>query len=338
MGNRYAVIVLTGLALLGLASCRTGGRSEVVVYTALDQEFSQPVLHRFQEKTGITVRPVYDIESTKTVGLYQRILWERDRPQCDVFWNNEILHTLRLARQGLLESYFSPEAQNFPEKWRSRDGYWVGFAGRARVLLVNRQLVSQQEQPRSIRDLADSRWEGKCGMARPLFGTTATHAAVLFSQWGDDRATEFFEQVKKRAAIFSGNKQVALAVSAGRITFGLTDTDDALIEVAQGRPVEIVWPDQGADEPGTLLLPNTVAILRGAPHPAEARRLVDFLLSAEVEDTLANCPSGQIPLRSDRTQLPAMLGSGQIKWMDVDFEAVVEAWERAAPILTRLFP
>ena len=73
---------------------------EVVVYTALDSEFSQPIFDDFTAATGIAVRPKFDTESTKTVGLTEAILAERNRPRCDVFWNNEILNTLRLQRQG----------------------------------------------------------------------------------------------------------------------------------------------------------------------------------------------------------------------------------------------
>ena len=133
-------------------------------------------------------------------------------------------------------------------------------------------------------------------MAKPLFGTTATQAACLFAVWGDPRAKEFFRAVKRNEVqILSGNKQVALAVAAGRLAFGLTDTDDALIEVEKGMPVAIVYPDQGADGLGTLLIPNTLSIVRGCPHPAAARRLVDYLLSPEVEACLAAGESASNP-------------------------------------------
>ena len=85
---------IAATALLGAAALLTGcwaaGDNEVVVYAALDREFSEPILDRFTADTGISVRAVYDKESTKTVGLTNRILGERKKPQCDLFWNNEI--------------------------------------------------------------------------------------------------------------------------------------------------------------------------------------------------------------------------------------------------------
>ena len=89
---------------------------------------------------------------------------------------------------------------------------------------------------------------------------------------------------------------MAEAVSAGQLAFGMTDTDDAMVEVEQGMPVAIVYPDQAADGIGTLFIPNTVMMIKGCPHPEAAKRLIDFLLSPAVEKSLAECPSAQIPL------------------------------------------
>ncbi len=74
-------------------------------------------------------------------------LAERNRPRSDVFWNTEILHTLRLEAEGLLDVYASPAAEGFPEMYRSAEHTWHGFAGRARVLVVNADLVPEEERP-----------------------------------------------------------------------------------------------------------------------------------------------------------------------------------------------
>ena len=214
------------------------------------------------------------------------------------------------------------------------EGYWHGFAARARVLIVNTKLVSKRDRPTSILDLADPKWRGRVAMAKPLFGTTATHAACLFAAWGDRQAKEFFEKVKRNEVqILSGNKQVAMAVAGGRADFGLTDTDDALIEVEKGMPVVIVYPDQEPGGLGTLFIPNTLAIIRGGPNPEAARRLVDYLLSPEVEATLAAGPSAQIPLNPN-VRVPVRIKTPKtIRAMKVDFEAAAEKWDDAAKFL-----
>src|SRR5438876_1646684 len=117
------VTVLLATSLF-LAGCWSSRQSEVVVYAALDREFSEPVLNDFTKATGIRVLAKYDEESTKTVGLTNVLIQEKSRPRCDVFWNNEILNTLRLEKQGLLDSYRSQAAEAYPEMYRSADGTW----------------------------------------------------------------------------------------------------------------------------------------------------------------------------------------------------------------------
>lgn len=324
-------------ALVGCGAEESKQPEVVVVYTALDQEFSQPIFAEFTKETGVTVMPKFDTESTKTVGLAQAIIAERERPRCDLFWNNEILNTLRLEREGLLRPYRSPQADTFPASARSPEGMWYGFAARARILIVNTNQVPEERRPKSIRDLTDSQWYERCAIAKPLFGTTATHAVCLFAAWGDAEAKEFLGSVKRNARILSGNKQVAEAVAAGTLAFGLTDTDDALVEIEKGMPVAIIYPDQKEGQVGTLFIPNTLALIKGSPHPQEAEKLVDYLLSAGVERKLADGPSGQIPLREGVAASPRVKTPSEVQAMKVDWKAAAEKWDEAAEFLKAEF-
>jgi iron(III) transport system substrate-binding protein len=331
--RRRAVLVIGSLGLLLAGGCWSSSGGEVVVYTALDSEFSEPILREFSESSGVKALAKFDTESTKTVGLTEALIAERVRPRCDVFWNNEILHTLRLEALGMLDAYQPPLAGEYPAMDRSLRGTWHGFAARARVLLVNTQLVGEADRPTSIDDLIDPKWKDRVGIAKPLFGTTATHAACLFAEWGDGKAKQFFRQLKQNALVMSGNKQVAMAVASGQLVFGLTDTDDAIGELEKGLEVAIVYPDQQPDGMGTLFIPNTLAILKGCPHPAEARRLVDYLLRPEIEDQLANSSSAQIPLHPRAKGTARVQSPATIRAMQVDFEAAAARWKEVAAFL-----
>jgi iron(III) transport system substrate-binding protein len=328
---------LCRLVFLAAAIGCSHSEPTVVVYTALDQEFSKPIIREFTNRTGTVVRARYDAESTKTMGLVQTIIGERDRPLCDLFWNNEILNTFRLEKAGLLRPYRSPAAANYPATVKSPSGYWYGFAARARVLVVNTNLVPEERRPKSVRDLSDPQWHEQCGIAKPLFGTTATHAACLFAVWSDEEAKAFFQGVKRNARIMSGNKQVAEAVAAGSLAFGLTDTDDAVVEIEKNFPVAIVYPDQAADQVGTLFIPNTLALVKGSPHPAEGEKLLDYLLSPAVERQLAEGPSAQIPLQQGVAGSPRVKTPQEVKAMQVDWAAAAAKWDSVAEFLKNEF-
>lgn len=319
--------------MLVVTGCGEAPLREVVVYTALDEEFSRPLFDAFTRKTGIAVKAKFDTESTKTVNLVEGIIAERDRPRCDLFWNNEVLHTLRLGELGLLANYASPLAGDYPPAVRSPQGNWYGFAARARVILVNTNIVKESRRPKSINDLTDPQWYDKVGIAKPLFGTTATHAACLYAKWGEEKTQQFFQSVKRNAKIMSGNKQVARAVSAGNLAFGLTDTDDAIIEVEAGHPVAIIYPDQGEDQVGTLFIPNTLAPIKGSANPGAAQQLIDFLLSADSEGRLAMGPSSQIPLNRNATEKPRVETPATVKAMQIDFAEAAKSWEAVSKFL-----
>ena len=335
---RYLACAVGALLLLN-GGCWSSSQTqeEVVVYAALDAEFSRPILEDFEDETGIQVRLKTDVESTKTVGLVNLIIHEQNRPRCDLFWNNEVLHTLRLEKEGLLSPYVSPQAAAFPENYRSAAGMWHGLAARARVLLVNTDIVGAEEMPDSIHDLADPKWQGKVGIAKPAFGTTATHAAVLFATWGDKEAKQFLTAVKQNAKVLGGNKQVAQSVAAGQLAFGITDTDDAIIELEHGFPVKIIFPDQGEGQLGTLMIPNSLGMIRGGRNQAAAQKLVDYLLSPKVEAALAKGPSAQFPVSPSVQVRSRAMPTEPLRWMDVDFDAAVEKWDVAIDFVQQTF-
>lgn len=320
-----------------IPGCVQRTSNEVVVYTALDEDFSRPIFEDFTKETGIVVRGKFDAESTKTVGLTQAIFAERQRPRCDLFWNNEIVNTLRLERAHLLAPYAAPNGRSIPEAFRSSQDLWHGFAARARVLLVNTDRIAEADWPKSIMALADAKWKGQAGIAKPLAGTTASHAACLFATWGSKRAQNFFRQVRANCRVLGGNKGVAQAVASGELAFGITDTDDAIIEVDAGRPVAIVYPDQGDDQLGVLFIPNTLALIQGAPHAENARRLVDYLLSPEVEAKLAAGRSAQIPLNPNVPHNSRVESPQTVRAMVVDFQGAAEVWDDAAQFLRNEF-
>jgi iron(III) transport system substrate-binding protein len=310
--------------------------ADVVLYCSLDQVHAEELVRRFERESGLRVRAEYDVEAQKTVGLVQRLLEERGRPRCDVFWNNEVAHTVRLADEGLFAEYASPSAADIPARWRDPRNRWAGFAARARVFIVNTE-KADAAQLRGLADLADPRWKDQACMARPLTGTTLTHATALYEAWGEERAREFLRSVRANAGIVQSNGQVMRLVREGRLAWGLTDTDDFNVAREGGYPVAAVFPDQGEGELGTLLIPNTVAVLAQAPHPDAARRLVDFILSREVEAELARSDSAQIPLRSGVPPPPNIPPMEELRVMEVDWQAVGRAIARRHEELKEMF-
>ncbi len=335
--KRIYPIVLMIIGTLAFFRCSTP-KNEVVVYCALDRMYAEPILKAFEKESGLTVKAVYDTELTKTVGLVNRIIAETDHPQCDVFWNNEISRTIALQRKGFLSPYQSASGQDIPLEFKNPDGFWTGFAARGRVIIYNKEKIQEKDLPTSVLDLTDSRWRGKAAMAYPLFGTTATHSAVLYALWGKEDFVSFFNKVKENdVAILDGNATVRDHVVSGKYSWGLTDTDDANGAIEDGKNVGIIYPDQGENGLGTLVIPNTVALVKNSTNPKNAQKLVDYILRPETERILANSRSAQIPLRT-MLEIPGkVMDLKRYKTMIVDYGEATEKMDSAAILLKEIF-
>jgi iron(III) transport system substrate-binding protein len=295
----------------------------VVVYTSVDQHHAEPILDAFEKKTGIEVKAVFDVEAAKTTGLVNRLIAEKNNPQADVFWNSEFAQTILLKEKGILAPYESPSAADIPTQFRDPEHYWAGISGRARIFIINTDLVAPENYPENLDDYLNPEWPAdKIAIASPLFGTSATHAAALYSTLGNTEALDFFVKLEERGVrIESGNSTVRDLVASGDLMWGLTDTDDAAGAIERGAPVDVVFPEQGDDGLGTLLIPTTAALIAGSPHEEEGKKLVDFLLSVEVEKMLIESGWCHVPVREIDAK-PKFIDVDDVKLMDINLADV----------------
>ena len=336
MRKKHPSLITVLFIILFSISYTPSHAKEVVIYTSVDQVFSEPVLRAYEKKTGVKVKAVYDVEASKTTGLVNRLIAERDRPRCDVFWNSEISRTIALKQKGVLAPCHSPSAQDIPQEFRDPEGFWTGFAARARILIYNTNLLKKEQLPESVFQLTEPEWRGRVALAYPLFGTTATHVAAWYACLGKERTEQYLRDLKANDVIIvNGNPVTRDMVAEGQVPIGFTDTDDANVAIRSGKPVGIIWPDK--EVAGTLLIPNTVALIRNAPHPEEGKKLIDDLLSKDTESRLAFCGSAQMPLRDGVRKPDHVPSFSSVKAMNADFHKVAENMDKAARFCQGLF-
>jgi len=326
------VLVLVALAVWWIV--KPEATPDVVLYCGVDQDQSRQIADLFEEETGLTVLYQGESEAARAIGLPQRLRAEKDDPRADVFWSNEIMNMEDLSGRGLIGPLPAGAADGFPPGLEDPQGRYVAFGARARVLLVNTALLKEEDYPTSIEDLLDPKYKAMglvtC-MARPLTGTTYTHAVALLTR--DEAAgRRFLDAVaeagrdgRMKLEESNGRAMGQARDASNKVAFCLTDTDDAWVAIREGDPVTVIYPDQGEGQPGTVLIPNTVGLVKGAPHPEAGARLLRWLVGAENEIRLANGPSAQIPLRASlgNVELPA-----HVKRPGVDFRAAVVDWQK----------
>jgi iron(III) transport system substrate-binding protein len=251
-----------------VAGCGRNSAREVVLYSSQDEVYAEPICAEFERQTGVKVRPVFDSESVKTVGLVNRLLAESHNPQCDVFWNNEEFRTRQLAAHGV---------------FRPANG-WSKLGYRSRRIVINTNLLTPDKAFRLFSDATNTAWRGKVALAYPLFGTTATHFLALRQRWGDAAWQAWCRAlVANKPFLVEGNSLVVRQVASGQAWLGFTDSDDVAAGQREGLPVAALPANEE-----TLFLPNTVGVMRGAPHPAEAQQFFEFLNKPEVSQRLVD--------------------------------------------------
>ncbi len=291
------VFCTLSVVIIIASGCGPAHRSarQVTAYVSADRPFSEPIMQEYQRRTGVRVNVVYDTEETKSTGLANRLLAEKDRPQADVFWSNEPVRTLVLESRGVLAPYQSPAATGIADTFKDQDGYWTGFSARLRVIAYNTSKVTGANAPRSVFDLSEPRWKGQVAIADPRFGSTSFHVAAMYAEIGDERADEFFRKLKENdVKVVDGNSVVRDMVARGDVMVGLSDTDDVNVAIEAGQSVAMVLPDR--DGIGVPVMPNMVSLIAGAPHADEGKQLIDYLLSPDAERKLAESEAVQIPL------------------------------------------
>jgi len=336
MHKRRSMIMLSVISIFasiwtGCSRSPSDSAQEVVVYTSEDQVFSEPILRDFEKETGIKVKAVFDTEETKSTGVMNRLIAEKENPQADVFWANEPIRAEVLKQKGIATVYRSPHGTGIPDAHKDPDGFWTGFSARARVFVVNKQV---ENKPSSIGAYTDPLWKGKGVIANPLFGTTTVEVAALFTLWGDDRAQAFMEDMKKNdVGISTSNGESTDFVGSGQYEYSLVDSDDAVSRIRQGKAIDMVYPDQSPDDLGCLIVPNATVLIKGARHPDNAKKLIDYLLSQATERKLAFADCAQIPLHTGVDTPAELKPIEEIKAMRINYGEVAKKMEEIQPYL-----
>lgn len=304
LGRRTSGRALLVVLMMVLAAC--GKSPDLIVYVSADEQVARPIIEAFEQESGLVVGVRYDTEATKTTALASLLRAERERPRADVFWSSECFAVAQLAMEGSFEPLDAGVFGEWPAQHRDAQRRWFGFSARARVLVIAPDRVKPEEMPDTWMDLVRPWWKGRIVMADPRFGTTRGHLGAMQSFFERSlRIPGYWEAFVEGLAeneprlLTGGNAAVVEAVARGEADIGLTDTDDVLAAQARGAKVQWIMPRHDpASDPGggTLLIPNTVALIAGAPHRSNAIWFMEYMLSPGVQARIAASESRNWPL------------------------------------------
>jgi iron(III) transport system substrate-binding protein len=271
-------LVFALLLALALAGC-SRSRDALTIYSGRAQNLVGPLLERFNQDTGIAI----DVKYGDSAELALLIDEEGDRSPADVFFSQSPGATGFLAGKSRLAQLDGRLLDKVDQRFRNRDGRWVGVSGRQRVLVYNTELVQQRELPDSVLDLTDARWAGKVAIA-PANGSFQDFVTAMRQLEGDGATAAWLQAMaRNRPRTYANNNAIVEAVGRGEVPVGLVNHyyNYRFLQENPGTPSRN-HAFAGADA-GALVIPATVSVLAGSDKSEEATRFVEFLLSPEAQ-------------------------------------------------------
>lgn len=291
----------------------------LVIYTAHKEEVYWPIVQEFEQRTGIWV----DVVAGGTNELLERIREEGDSPRADVMFGGGV-ESLESYRD-CFTPYTCAGAEEIQERFRSPDGLWTPFSALPVVLVYNTKLVRQGDVT-GWADLLSPELRGRIAFADPAVSGSSFTAllTMLEAVGGEEQETlrRFAENLDGRQ--LEGSGDVVRSVAGGTALVGVTLEETALKRIAAGDNIALVYPADGSS-----CVPDGGALIRGAAHGESARRFLDFTVSPEVQELLAEAFCRR-SVRGDVETEEAMVRLEEIPMVDYD---VTGASERRDAVL-----
>lgn len=323
--------------VIGLAGCSNNTSEKddetLVIYSGRKEQFILPLIDKFEQETGIKVQ----LLSGNAVEYAHRIMEEERNPQADIFLANDagVMEYLRI--NGALEPNDSPAIDNIPANFRAEDGSWVGISARSRVLMYNKDLISEEEMPKSILDLADPQYKGQFAIASAGNESMISHISALRVALGDEATTKLLEDILANDPLITkGHTEIRQAVGAGEVAIGLVNNYYYHLQLEEdtNNNVGVIYPDQGEDQMGTFVNVAGVAIVKGSKNMENAQAFVDFLLQPEQQELFAY-NSKETPLLPDVATLEYAKRIDEYKHMDMPLSSLGTVWEDTVNLMEK---
>jgi iron(III) transport system substrate-binding protein len=304
--RRALSLALAALAAAIPAGCG-GDEPDLVVYSGRSEPLLKPFLDEFAEKEDLKVQ----VRFADTAELVGTMLEEKDRTRADVFVGQDAAALEELRAAGLLQPYEG--VSKTPARYRAEDNSWTGLSGRARVLIVH----EDAQHPDSVFDLTDPRWKGKIAGPMPSNVSFRDWVTAIRIERGDDFTRRFLEGLKANDyEVLANHGEVRNAVGKGEFDIGLVNHYYVELEKQEGSDVKAVYTDQEEGGFGVVFNVASAGITKSAEHTGNARKLLDYLLSEEVQERFARA-NFEYPLLPGLRPAPGVRPLDEVRVSDV---------------------
>ncbi|MCT8136561.1 extracellular solute-binding protein [Anaerobacillus sp. CMMVII] len=302
------------------------GTGKLVVYSSRNEKFVEDLLAKFTADTGIEVVALHGASANK-------ISEERGNVQADIFISNDVGELEFLRMEGLLEGFEPELIDTIDAKYRAQDNSWFALSARTRVLMYNKDLITEEEMPKTVWELTDAKWKDQFAITRGGNGSMIGHVTALRQEWGDEQVVEWLNALGENAgAIMQGHGDIRKAVGAGEFKFGLVNNyyyHQQLVEPTDNN-VGVIYPDQ--DGMGAVVNAAGVGLIKGGPNAVDARVFLNWILEDENQREFSYA-SMEVPINPNIEAIPGAASITDYKTHDMPLSKLGEVWADTKSII-----
>jgi iron(III) transport system substrate-binding protein len=275
--NNFGLAACAAAALLGWAGL-AGAQQRVVLYTSNEATLNKLIASEFEKATGIAV----DVISAGSGVVIKRLQSEKDRPQGDLVWG--ISRSLLQTNAEYFDPYASAHKSAIPAEYRDPQDRWIGTNLHLLVVLQNTKSIPEAQGPKTWEDLTTGKFKGNIAFTDPAnSGSAYSNVTLLVDLWGGGNAGwSKVERLFANTRVLNRSALVFQGVGNGEYGLGISLEYAGYLWANNGAPVKVLYP---AD--GTIAQMEGVAIIKGGPNTAGARRFVDYVNRKDVREMIA---------------------------------------------------
>lgn len=321
-------------------------QNTLIVFSGRKEPLIKPVIDLFEKETGITVT----LKTGDSTALGQQIIQEMPEPSADIFIAKESGSLEYLKTQGVFVPYQSDATAKIPDRFKDRDGAWIGASGRSRAVIYNKSLVDEAAVPRTLAELSDPKWKGKIAAVTMGNESLVAWVSALNLYLGNERTEDILTKLKNNdiQLISKSHTDIRKAVGRGEYPLGLInhyyyhlqkhEMDKAYTNVG------IVYLDQADGQRGELVNVSGAAIVKNAKNTEAAQKFIDFIVSplaqklfAEVNFEYPLLPSVQTHpevLAAINCEVPSVIKCLNV--MNVNLDQLGSKWTNTLKLLEKI--
>lgn len=290
----------------------------VNVYSIWPEPYIAPIFEQFTKETGIQVKWIRQSSGQ----ILAKVIAEKANPQADVMFGGPAETFVAAAQAGVLEPFAAPSASGIAAANKDPQNAWLGMARDPLVFMTNTNFLKQRglKPPTAWADLLNPAYKGQIQFANPqTSGTGVARMATLVLLMGEAKAFDYMKALDKNVAVYtSAGGGGAIPIGTGQAATGTFFIVDALDTQDKGYPVVISFPKEGTSD--TV---EAIALIKGAKHPDQGKRLIDWAVSDKMQSLYATLRINFLPT-SPRVEIPASvkLNLKRAKFINYDLQWV----------------